>query len=458
MSTDKMPGTLWLREMLARNANTAYLRHYGSPRSLAEFRERVPLSTYEQLLPWLARITGGEKDVLFAGAPVAYERTGGSSAGARLIPYSHEGLLDFQRNLCPWIAHLLKNYAIRGKVYFATSPVTRAPELINGVPVGMPDAAYLGNEMGRWLAGHSVISPDIAQERELERWREKTIQALREADDLEFISVWSPTFLLRLLEEIPRPVERWPRLKLLSCWNDAASRPHAQRLSRLLPHAHLQPKGLLSTEAVISVPGMDDRAIPAQYGFIEFLSVQQTLALAEDISVGESYEVVITTASGLYRYRTGDIVRIDDRRADGLPVLSFLGRGSLCCDLVGEKLDEVFVARCLAPLATDALLVPDVQHPGYVLLCEQTLSFHEVNAVEARLCANPQYAYARAIGQLAPLRTLWHPRPQALVENILLEHGKHLGALKATALRPEEFWLPSLEAQSPPIFLRRSGS
>ncbi|MDR1889276.1 MAG: GH3 auxin-responsive promoter family protein [Zoogloeaceae bacterium] len=456
MSTDKTFGVPWLEEMLARNANTAYLRHYGSPRSLGEFCERVPLAGYEQLMPWLARITDGEKDVLFAGAPVAYERTGGSSAGARLIPYSHEGLLDFQRNLCPWIAHLLKKYAIRGKVYFAISPAMRAPELINGLPVGMPDAAYLGNEMGNWLARHSAISPDIAQERNLERWREKTIQALCKADDLEFISVWSPTFLLRLLEEIPNPPKCWPRLKLLSCWHDAASRPHAQRLARLLPHAHLQPKGLLSTEAVISVPDIDDRTIPAQYGFIEFLSEQQTLELAENVSVGASYEVVTTTASGLYRYRTGDIVRIDDRRSDGLPVLSFLGRGSLCCDLVGEKLDEVFVARCLALLATDTLLVPDVQHPGYVLLCERTLTSRDVNAVEARLCANPQYAYARAIGQLAPLRTLWHPRPQALVERILLEHGKRPGALKATALRTEEFWLPSFEAQSPPIFLRKS--
>src|SRR6266702_3066987 len=77
--------------LLARNARTAYLREYGST------IDDLPIVTYDDLAPWIERIVAGESDVLFAGRPVAYERTSGSSGAAKLIPYSAEGLLDFQR-------------------------------------------------------------------------------------------------------------------------------------------------------------------------------------------------------------------------------------------------------------------------------------------------------------------------------------------------------------------------
>src|SRR5258706_13142082 len=94
----------WLEPMLARNAQTAYLRAHGSPRSMDDFRERVPIVSYEELTPWLDRICHGEPDVLFAGSPVAFEPTGGSTGAAKLIPYSAEGLRDFQNAVVPWLS------------------------------------------------------------------------------------------------------------------------------------------------------------------------------------------------------------------------------------------------------------------------------------------------------------------------------------------------------------------
>src|SRR5205085_3145456 len=97
----------WLASMLARNASCAYLRG----RSFDE----LPIVTYDDLLPWLERVFDGESDVLFAGRPVAYERTSGSSGASKLIPYSDEGLRDMQRAVAPWLAQ----FDIRGSVYLA---------------------------------------------------------------------------------------------------------------------------------------------------------------------------------------------------------------------------------------------------------------------------------------------------------------------------------------------------
>src|SRR5436309_2633409 len=126
-----MRAEAWLASMLSRNAHCAYLRG----RSFDE----LPVVSYDDLLPWLERVWDGETDVLFAGRPVAYERTSGSSGASKLIPYSAEGLQDIQRAIAPWVAR----HTITGSVYMSISPASRPPEFVGGVPVGLPDSAYV---------------------------------------------------------------------------------------------------------------------------------------------------------------------------------------------------------------------------------------------------------------------------------------------------------------------------
>ncbi|HVE53585.1 MAG TPA: GH3 auxin-responsive promoter family protein, partial [Ramlibacter sp.] len=261
----------WLQALLARNAGCAYLRSHGSPRDLAAFRRNVPVVAYEALeAEWLPRIVAGEADVLFAGRPCAFERTGGSSGGAKLIPYSGEGLADFQSAVAPWLAATVDRFRIAHRVYLATSPATRPQQAVGGVPVGLPDGAYLGAQWGLWVAAHSAVPLEVGAETDVARWRARTLQALSSARDLEMVSVWSPTFFLRLLDDLPDPRKLWPALRLVSCWADGASRGPAQELRARLPQAHLQPKGLLSTECVATVPDAQDRPVLNPHGFFEF--------------------------------------------------------------------------------------------------------------------------------------------------------------------------------------------
>src|SRR6266566_3964668 len=97
----------WLAATLARNAHTAYLRGRAF--------DELPIVTYDDLVPWIDRIVAGESDVLFAGRPVAYERTSGSSGAAKLIPYSAEGLIDIRKAIAPWLAR----HPITGSAYFS---------------------------------------------------------------------------------------------------------------------------------------------------------------------------------------------------------------------------------------------------------------------------------------------------------------------------------------------------
>jgi len=437
------PPTQWLEPLLARNARTAYLREHGSPRTMKAFRERLPVVAYEELTPWLDRIREGERDVLFAGSPVAFERTGGSTGAAKLIPYSAEGLCDFQRAVVPWLKALVETHGIGGSAYFSISPATRAAEVISGIPIGLPDGAYLGETGAAVLADVTAVPFAVAAIADVARWREETSRHLAAARDLELIAVWSPTFLLGLLDGIGDPRELWPQLKVVSCWASAASKPFADALAARLPHAHLQPKGLLSTETVVTIPDLDDRPVLTEFGFFEFEREGQ-LHLQDELTTGAVYEVVATTTSGLYRYRTGDLVRYDGQSNSGRPILEFAGRGNAVSDLVGEKLTEPFVAACLENVAGFRLLVPARESNGYVLMTEAGATV-SIEDIERRLCDNPQYAYARRMGQLEALRLMPIRRLYDRYVRAQVEQGVRLGDVKPAALRNERAWIARIE-------------
>ena len=151
------------------------LRIPSNSRSVAD---RVPIVTYDDLLPWLERIEALESDVLFAGRPVAFERTSGSSGAAKLIPYSAHGLRDVQSAILPWLARLAATYGITGRVYFSISPATRTPECIGDIPVGLPDGAYLGALASEVLAEVTAVPFQVGAITDVEQWRAETLQCI----------------------------------------------------------------------------------------------------------------------------------------------------------------------------------------------------------------------------------------------------------------------------------------
>lgn len=434
----------WLDELLQRNGQTEYLKLFGSPSSLQAFRDQVPLCSYDDLHSYLYRIFAGEENVLFHGKPVGYEKTGGSTGGSKILPFSQDGLGDFQRCLVPWLSQTVRQYNITGRAYFSLSPVLRKAEFIGGVPIGLSDLIFLGEEAGAIVAAQSVVPPEISHCHDITEWRQQTIAYLINATDLELISVWSPTFLLRLLETISHPSRIWPHLKVISCWASGTARRYADQLRHMFPTAVIQPKGLLSTETVVTIPDDEGNPILTKYGFVEF-GCENGLLLENQLELGSEYEIIATTASGLYRYKTGDRVCFTGRNSRGQSILEFIGRDSLTVDMVGEKLTESFVSVCLNNLTGFAMLVPDYSRPGYVLVVEKIPCQVDLMAVENRLCANPQYAYARQLNQLAPLQILQHPTPLSIFENVMLRQGMRIGDIKPHALRSEPFWLDNFK-------------
>ena len=414
--------------------------------------------------------------MLAAEPVVAFEETGGSAAGAKRVPYTAASLQAFRAAVLPWLAALAtRRPGVRaGPAYAAISPRTRqAAPLPCGLPVGLPsEAAYLGEALHGPLSA-LLVAPADGLAGDVARWRAGTLAALVATPDLALVSIYSPTFLLGLVESLPACADAvaqrlapadatrlgaaiagdrvdtarlWPRLDTIAAWTDGASAGYARRLAGLFPHARLDGRGVLATESAITLRCDDgEGCLPAlTSAYLEFVDARGDARGSHELAEGERYRVLLTTPGGLYRYDIQDEFLCVGHRG-ATPRLRFLGRGGVASDLVGEKLTDAFVAQALAPLPLPAALAPVTAAPAhYELWIDGRLDDADAAArdVESRLRRNPQYRYARETGQLGGLRVVSSPGLMRHRQSMLVQRGVRAGDIKATSLVVERDTLP----------------
>jgi hypothetical protein len=494
-----------LRRYLRANADTAFGRAHGfdAIRSVTEYRSRVPLARWADVAPWVGRIAAGEQRVLTRSPVRVLEPTAGSTTGKR-IPYTATLQQEFRRAVGPWIVDLVRRHPglAWGRSYWAITPALLAPTPATGsaVRVGFEeDAEYLGGRFQR-LVGATLAAPAALRfVADVESFRYLTLRFLLQARDLALVSVWHPSFLTLLLDALPRhwdrlvadvadgslsppeplpgplrvalaagvrpsrrranelslispgePTRIWPRLRLVSCWGDAHAAIHVPALRRALPGVEVQPKGLIATEACVSIPFAGRTPLAVASHFFEFLEEGRVLR-AHELEQGGVYSVVVTTGGGLYRYCLEDRVEVDGFVGQ-TPSLRFLGKEGHVSDLVGEKLREDFVAGALARTFCElgveprfALLAPrnGAGRPGYALYLEldRPVAPEMPACLERALEENGDYRYAVALGQLAPVEVV--PIGAGGL-GAYLRHcqqlGQRLGAVKPLALSPRDGW------------------
>lgn len=496
-----------LARYLADNADTAFGKEHDfkSVGTSSDYRRAVPITTYEDYQAYIG--SKAEDCGLTAEKILLLEPTSGTTAGTRYIPYTKSLKAEFRRAVNTWLYDLYSHYRglLRGKSYWAISPVTRTavPEETD-IPIGFDDdSEYLGS-IGKIIQSVFAVPEDIRLEQSLANFRYLTSYHLLRAGDLALISVWNPTFLQLILEfmldnlpalirdindgvvRVPdgqsgheprqkpgvgraREIENWYRLKgergdfsglwpsleLISCWDEAESRPYAQTLAAGFPGINFQGKGLLATEGIVSFPLVESGGpVPAYLShFLEFLpdDHHETVGIA-DLEQGIDYTVILTTGGGLYRYNLNDRVRVRGYYRS-LPILEFTGRDTVS-DLVGEKVEErhlsEIISRSLSRHGISTVFrmcAPERTAAGayYVLYVQApvTAALAKLREdTEKGLLENYHYRYARDIGQLGPLAlyTISSGGRQAYVDRCLA-HGMREGDIKPVLLSRRTGWI-----------------
>ncbi|MCA9614451.1 MAG: GH3 auxin-responsive promoter family protein, partial [Myxococcales bacterium] len=474
-----------LAELVRANASTAYGKAHGFDRvrDLASFRARVPAVRHEELAPWIERIARGEQGVLTSEQVRMLERTGGSTSTGKLVPYTSGLLADFAAATGPWLFDLHARHPrlLGTSSYWSVSPVARRDERTSGgLPIGFEDdAAYFG-PIERFALDRLLAVPGrLARIADVDTWRFETLRRLFERDDLGLVSVWSPTFLTLLMEQAETHLEDllvclspgratairagldregsfvgeavWPRLTLVSSWTDGPSAAFLPALRRFFPRTTIQPKGLLATEGVVSLPlgNREGSVLAAASHLIELVDVENPDSapiLAHEARVGARYTPLLSTRGGLYRYRLLDVVEVVGRH-HALPRLRFVEKLERVADRFGEKIHAAQVQDALA-IATRqlglaprfALLAPVDRPARYRLYVELDGSDAQLERlreiVEAHLATGHHYAYCVRLGQLAPMDVV---RVSDGAATFLREHGRRgrrAGDVKLTCLDP----------------------
>src|SRR5262249_33770857 len=92
----------------------------------------------------------------------------------------------------------------------------------------------------------------------------------------------------------------WPRLRVVSCWGDAHGELALTEIQSRLPGIFVQPKGLLATEAVVTIPFAGAWPLALRSHFFEFIDERGRTRLADELEDSGEYEVVVTTSGGLW--------------------------------------------------------------------------------------------------------------------------------------------------------------
>jgi len=450
-----------LARLITRNADTVYgkARNFKSSSTVREFQQQVPVTTYEDYLPFLELIAEGREQVLTQGPVRLFQPSSGTTSATKRIPYTRDLQNDFQRGISPWLTSLYhaKPSLFSGVAYWSISPPPQRRQMYGRLAVGFEDdSQYLGF-LGKALHGLVTASPRrLVPDMEAAAFAEQTLLCLLACRDLSLISVWSPSFLTNMLAyfmerpdriitllsasdytgakaraaEIDRLLARreehlweaiWPELGLISCWTHGPCQPALQLLREYFPEVTIQGKGLIATEAMISLPLMPDGdpVLAVTSHFFEFRDTTTgEVKLAHELGEGKDYSVIVTTSGGLYRYALRDIVRVTGSIGDA-PTIVFISKEGLVSDLHGEKLNAFHVQRCFEDACRTARLQPAFtlvapcmmfsgRHSYGLFIGSAGLAQEQIRTfgalVENGLRQNFHYALCQSTGQLGSLR------------------------------------------------------
>ncbi len=341
---------------------------YHQLRNVTDYKQRVPISTYEDFFPYIERILKGEQQVLWPSDIKLFAKSSGTTnAKSKFIPVSSEALEDchFEGGkdlLAVFIDNRPQTKIFKGKSLSVGGSIMPNPDA-EDTTIGDVSGLIMKN-LPLWAQSFRAPSLDIAL---LSDWEDK-IQKMAEATLHENITcihgvpTWT-IFLIRKMLELSQSksiLEVWPNME---CFfhGAVAFGPYKVLFETMIPSpdmAYLEvynaSEGFFSLQDQLGEP---DMLLMTDYGiYYEFLPLDnlqdpyaKTLTL-EEVELNKSYALVISTNAGLWRYLIGDTVRFVSKNPYRIRIN---GRTKHFINAFGEELaienaESALVRACVA--------------------------------------------------------------------------------------------------------------
>jgi GH3 auxin-responsive promoter len=437
-----------LETIVHANAECELGRRYGfaSIASPADYAARVPVHRYADFQPAIERMLAGERDVLFAGEPIFFGRTSGTTSAPKHIPFSNR----VRRSYRFFTGSMLASMEARHPGVLANGMVILGQYHEDVSPGGVTIGSASGFVRALFAEHPHVAAVPMAITEEPNhhvRYRELLRCAL--ARPLRCLHAINPSTLLTLFryaaahgEELAdglgdrapllraalsgggfAPTVMWPELELLMSWQGGNTSHYLAELARMCPGVRQLATCSGSSEAALLVPLADDHTggVPALLStYVEYLPANAepkpgAFVPLPELQLGRGYRMCVTNWRGMYRLLMDDVFYVEDKLGH-TPLLRFSSRLATS-SVTGEKVTEAQVLEAIAR-AQRAAGIDLVEFqvapewgtpPRYVVMIEQHApapaaalrSF--AAAFESALCVNNiEYAAKRCSSRLGP--------------------------------------------------------
>ena len=345
-----------LVKLIERAALTTIGRKYNFSRvrTYKQFASTVPLYRYEDLRPQIMRMVNGEKDVLWPGRTFHFAQSSGTSDGkSKYIPITTTALRkNHYQGASDVVSHYLnlnpESRLFSGKGFILGGSFANELKLKPGTHVGDLSATLINN-INPVVNFFRVPSKRVAL---MEDWSEK-LPALVEASMNENITNLSgvPSWFLTVLKEVLKRKgascihEVWPNLEVFF-HGGIAFAPYREQYEKICDMSKMHfldtynaSEGFFAVQSDWDTTAM---LLLLDVGvFYEFIPVEDIDSTTPEvypiweIEAGKTYELVITACNGLWRYRIGDTVTIEQTN----PVkIKIAGRTKSFINAFGEEL------------------------------------------------------------------------------------------------------------------------
>lgn len=469
-----------MQRLLQQNRHTHFgIKHgFSNISHYADFQKNIAIQTYDSLRPYIEeqRLTGAQ--ALTAESPQFYAQTSGTTGNPKYIPITSTTLKSHsdEQSLFSYLQYRACPQAFAGKAFGIMGAAIEGmldsghevgsvsghlyqslPQAIQSRFVLPPAVSSISNYDLKYLvilrlalaepnityAGSPNPSTFLRLLNVLNKQREVLTQSLvsGKLDAIESLDVALKAQLKRLFKPeatraaaISRLPELtfanvWPELKLITTWTGGSCGIALTALREKLPlNTKVMELGYQSTEFRGSIALQAETSAglpPLHHHFFEFVEQSRwdsdapEFLTLDQLALHQIYYVIVTTASGLYRYFMNDLVQVNGF-FNATPLLSFVQKGKGVTNLTGEKLYEAQVIHAVKDISTKLglissfyILAANEKTMSYQLFIEADVSTpvnHLIfsNLLDEKLgLLNIEYKAKRDSGRLAPPNTIW---------------------------------------------------
>ncbi|WP_226389786.1 GH3 auxin-responsive promoter family protein [Penaeicola halotolerans] len=323
------------RKLLSTAQDTEFGRKYAFKdiKTYRDFQERVPISSYEDLFPYIDRLMKGEQNILWPTETKWFAKSSGTTnARSKFIPVSPEAIEDCHFKGGKDLLSIYCNNNPETKLFTGKSLAIGGSHQINQFDVNANSfygdvSAVIMKNLPLWVQFVRTPSLEIALMDEWEAKIEKMAKVTSEENvtNIAGVPTWTIVLIQRIVElkGAKNILEVWPNLELF-IHGAVAFGPYRQLFKELIPKKGMN--YLETYNASEGFFGIQDQAnsgemlLMLDYGiFYEFISMEalddthpKAIPL-EEIEIGKNYAVVISTNAGLWRYMIGDTIKFTSK-------------------------------------------------------------------------------------------------------------------------------------------------